>query len=87
VSDDSILFSRLLPQGPLVRVRRTTPAGTLPVAAVLEVERRAGSARGGYPPLLMSAEGASEAAVLDTLRAHAMNDRSLAELMREKGLQ
>ena len=88
--DDSILYTRLLAHGPAVRVRRTSAAGTVPVTAVLEVDRRAGTPReleGGFPPPLMVASGASEAAVLAELQPHALDDRVVAGLMREKGLR
>jgi hypothetical protein len=88
VSDDSILFTRRLPHGPAVRVRRTSDSGMVPVTAVLEVDRRAGTPReleGGFPPPLMIAEGASEREVLAALQPHALDDRMVAGLMREKG--
>jgi hypothetical protein len=71
-----------------VRVRRTSEPGTIPVTAVLEVDRRAGTPReleGGYPPPLMMVEGASEAEVLAALQPHALDDRMVAGLMRERG--
>ena len=90
VTDESILYSRLLPHGPAVRIRRTTERGVLPVTAVLEVDRRAGTPRefdGGYPPPLMIVEGDSERDVLTALEPHARDDRMVAGLMREKGLR
>jgi hypothetical protein len=90
VSDASILYSRLLAHGPAVRVRRTSEAGIVPVTAVLEVDRRAGTPReldGGYPPPLMIVEGPSEQHVLAALKPHALDDRMVAGLMREKGLR
>jgi hypothetical protein len=90
VPDDSILYTRFLAHGPAVRVRRTSDAGALPVTAVLEVDRRAGTPReleGGFPPPLMTASGESEAAVLAELQPHAVDDRVVAGLMREKGLR
>lgn len=88
--DDSILFRRTLPHGPAVRVRRTSDVGARPVVAVLEVDRRAGTPRehdGGFPPPLLTAEGATEAEVLTTLRPHALDDRLVAGLMQQKGLR
>lgn len=88
--DDSILFSRKLPHGPAVRVRRTSELGVLPVTAVLEVDRRAGTPRefdGGYPPPLLIAEGDTEGDVLAELEPRARDDRMVAGLMREKGLR
>ncbi|MEP6990206.1 MAG: hypothetical protein ABJA80_04680 [bacterium] len=88
--DDSILYSRRLPHGPAVRVRRTSEKGTQPVIAVLEVDRRAGTPRefdGGFPPPLMIVEGESETDVLAALGPPARDDRMVAGLMREKGLR
>ncbi len=88
--DDSILYSRRLPHGPAVRVRRTSESGVVPVTAVLEVDRRAGTPRefdGGFPPPLMIVEGDSEAEVLAALEPQARDDRMVAGLMREKGLR
>jgi hypothetical protein len=90
VTDDSILYSRILPHGPAVRVRRTSERGSVPVLAVLEVDRRAGTPReheGGFPPPLMSAEGTTEAEVLATLEPSARDDRTVAGLMYQKGLR
>ncbi len=73
-----------------MRVRRTSAAGVIPVTAVLEVDRRAGTPRefdGGYPPPLMIAEGTTEGDVLAALELPARDDSMLAGLMREKGLR
>ena len=88
VADDPILFKRTLPHGPAVRVRRTSLAGSTPVTAVLEVDRRAGTPRehdGGFPPPLLTVEAATEAEVLTALQGQALDDRLVAGLMREKG--
>ena len=90
MTDDPILFKRTLPHGPAVRVRRTSEAGTSPVTAVLEVDRRAGTPReheGGFPPPLLSVEAATEAEVLKALHEQALDDRLVAGLMRERGLR
>lgn len=90
MSDDSILFRRILPHGPAVRVRRTSDVGIRPVVAVLEVDRRAGTPRelgGGYLPPLLTAEGDTEGEVLATLQPHALDDRLVAGLMVRKGLR
>ena len=66
VPDTSILYSRRLPHGPVVRIRRTSDEGVQPVIAVLEVDRRAGTPRefeGGFPPPLVISEGTTEAEV------------------------
>lgn len=83
-----ILYLRQLPHGPAVRVRRTSPDGTTPVVAVLEVDRRYGTPRDatvGDPPALMQVEGPSEDDVLRQLETHAGNDQMIVRLMREKG--
>jgi len=84
-----VLFERILAHGPAVRVRRTSEAGAVPVIAVLEVDRRAGTPRAGIgtPPPLMRSEGNSEAEVLASLEPHAKDDRMIAQLMREQGLR
>ena len=90
MTDDSILYIRKLPHGPAVRVRRTSGRGEVPVIAVLEVDRRAGTPRehdGGFPPPLMTVEGSSEADVLASLEPSARDDRTVAGLMYQKGLR
>jgi hypothetical protein len=87
--DDGVLFERVLPHGPAVRIRRTSEPGTLPVTAVLEVDRRAGTPRAGIgtPPPLMVCEASSEAEIISLLETHARDDRTIVQLMREKGLR
>lgn len=84
-----ILYERLLPHGPAVRVRRTSDEGSLPVTAVLEVDRRAGTPREGVgtPPPLLQCEAETEADALAILAPHARNDRRIVQLMRDKGLR
>jgi hypothetical protein len=84
-----ILYERFMPHGPAVRVRRTSEAGAVPVTAVIEVDRRAGTPRAGVgmAPPLMHCEASSEAEVLAALESHARDDRVIAQLMREKGLR
>ena len=85
-----ILFSRMLPHGPQVRIRRTSADGADRVTAVLEVERRFGTARasrGGIPPALIESEGESESAVLATLEPLARDDAAIARLLTERGLR
>lgn len=85
-----ILYHRTLPYGPAVRIRRTSPPGAAEVTAVLEVDRRYGTTRereGGEPPPLMTARGASEAAVLAELESHARDDATVVRLMRERGVR
>ena len=91
MADDStdILYERFLPHGPAVRIRRTSGAGALPVVAVLEVDRRAGTPRAGIgtPPPLMQCEAPTEGEVLSMLEPHAKDDRAIVQLLREKGLR
>ena len=90
MTTDVILFSRLLPQGPEVRIRRTSAAEADRVTAVLEVDRRAGTPRaslGGNPPPLMESAGATEREVLATLEPLARDDAAIARLLRERGLR
>ena len=84
---DDILYHRLLPHGPAVRIRRTSSDGSMPVVAVLEVDRRAGTPREdvGDPPPLLQCEGASEREVVESLEPQARDDRRVVQLMREKG--
>lgn len=85
---DDILYRRKLVNGPEVRIRRTSPKGTTPVTAVLDVDRRAGTPRekdGGTPPPLRQVQGPSEAAVVAALKSEADDDRAIAGLMRTKG--
>jgi hypothetical protein len=83
-----VLYERLLPpEGPAVRIRRTSEPGAMPVTAVLEVERRVKRAvPGGHPPRLLSITADSEAEVLAFLEPKAAEDQTITELMREKGL-
>ena len=84
---DGILYERLLPDGPAVRIRQTSEPGLMPVTAVLEVERRIKRAvPGGQPPQLMSASAESVAEVLAYLEPRAREDQSVQELMRQVGL-
>lgn len=84
-----VLYERLLPQGPAVRIRRTSPEGEVPVTVVLEVERRAGTPREGvgHPPALLMCEADSERDALARLRQDADDDRAVARLMLERGLR
>lgn len=86
---EHILYKRLLPHGPAVRIRRTSETGVVPVIAVLEVDRRAGTPREGVgtPPSLMTAEGPTEADVVAKLEPHAADDRAIVQLIRQHGLR
>lgn len=89
MSDDGILYERILPHGPAVRIRRTSDPGGIPVMAVLEVDRRAGTPRAGIgtPPPLLECEAQSDEDALEKLRPHAEDDRTIVQLMRERGLR
>jgi len=90
VTPTNILYTRFMSHGPAVRVRRTSDQGVVPVVAVLEVDRRAGTPRanlGGNPPPLLIAEGTSEVDVLASLKPSADDDHAIARLLREKGLR
>jgi len=84
-----VLYERVLPHGPAVRIRRTSEDGVIPVTAVLEVDRRAGTPREGVgtSPPLMQCEAGSEAEVIESLTPHANDDRMIVQLLREKGLR
>lgn len=85
---DEILYRRKMIHGPEVRIRRTSPAGTAPVIAVLDVDRRAGTPRekdGGTPPPLKQVQAPTEADVIALLKREADDDRAIAGLMRAKG--
>lgn len=86
---EAILYKRVLPHGPAVRIRRTSEDGAVPVTAVLEVDRRAGTPREGMgtPPSLLAAEGKTEAEVIAKLEPQASDDRAIIQLLREKGLR
>jgi hypothetical protein len=87
--EDGVLYQRLMSHGPSVRIRRTSAPGAVPVTAVLEVDRRAGTPREGLgtPPPLMQCEAPSEAEARAMLEPHANEDRTLVQLMHEKGLR
>ena len=88
--ESPILYERSLPHGPTVRIRRTSETGMTPVRAVLEIDRRAGTARAApasVPPALLSADGDTEHAVMDRLGPLATNDAALARLLRESGMR
>ena len=84
------LYLRPLPDGPAVRIRRTSAPGAVPITAVLEVDRRYGTPReheGGFPPPLAHAEGTTEAEVVGMLAGWAKDDSTIVRLMRERGLR
>jgi hypothetical protein len=88
MSDDGVLFQRIMAHGPAVRIRRTSDEGKTPVTVVLEVDRRAGTPRDGLgtPPPLMACEAATEAEALAMLEPQAHDDRAIIQLLYAKGL-
>jgi hypothetical protein len=84
-----ILYQRLMGHGPSVQIRVTSASGESPITAILEVDRRAGTPRAGVGTLpgLAHCEAPSEADALAALEAQARDDRTIAMLMREKGLR
>lgn len=86
----AILYERTMAPGSVVRIRRLTPDGTVPVRAVIEVDRRAGTPRskgGGHPPPLMAVEGESEPAVVASLMPFAQEDAAIARLLAQRGVR
>lgn len=85
------LYERPHGSGAIVRIRRVTAEGEVPVKAVLEVDRRGGELRPGqtpgHPPSLAEAEGPTESAALAALIDHAMEDSTIARLMRDRGIR
>jgi hypothetical protein len=84
-----ILYRRVMAHGPAVLIRRVSDAGTTPVVAVLEVDRRAGTPREGIgsPPPLAQIEAPSEADVVAALEIQARDDRIIVQLLHAKGLR
>ncbi len=84
-----ILYRRVMGHGPAVLIRRISDAGAIPVVAVLEVDRRAGTPREGIgkAPPLVRIEAPSEAEAIEALEAQAEDDRIIVQLMHAKGLR
>ena len=84
-----ILYERTMPNGAVVRIRRITASGAVPVRAVIEVDRRAGTPRAtagaGTPPPLMAVEGATDAGVTASLLPFAEDDSAVARLISQRG--
>jgi hypothetical protein len=78
-------------EGHVVRIRRLTPDGAVPVRAVIEIDRRADGPRvragGSHALVLMSAEGESEPAVVASLLPHMLDDESVAQLIARHSLR
>lgn len=89
-SDSPILYERSTTRGPVVRIRRVPAATAGMVAAVIELDRRAGTPRakdGGIPPALMAVEGKSADAVVASLLPFAEDDAAIARLSAERGIR
>jgi len=86
---EDVLFHRVMPHGPSVRIRRTSGIGVTPVALVLEIDRRAGTPREGQgtPPALAHSEAATEGEAMAALEPQARDDRRVIQLLRAKGLR
>jgi hypothetical protein len=86
---DDILYRRVMAHGPAVVIRRVSEAGAIPVAAVLEVERRAGTPREGVgiPPPLAQVDAESDEAAVAALEAQASDDRAIVQLLHDRGLR
>ncbi|MFI5229335.1 MAG: hypothetical protein ACHQWU_09720 [Gemmatimonadales bacterium] len=84
-----ILYERVMGHGPSIQIRVTSASGESPITAVLEVDRRAGTPRAGLGTLpgLARCEAPSEADALAVLEPKASDDRTIAMLMRERGLR
>lgn len=80
-----ILYERQMSEGTMVRIRRVTPTGGIPVRAVIEVDRRNSGPhqRGGSagPPPLMAVEGETEQVVVASLLPFAEEDEALSRLL------
>jgi hypothetical protein len=85
-----ILYERTTTRGPVVRIRRVQAATAGMVAAVIEVDRRAGTPRaadGGIPPALMAVEGDNDNAVVASLIPFAEDDSAIARLLAARGIR
>ena len=87
---NDILYERETTRGPIVRIRRVAAATEGSIAAVIEVDRRAGTPRakdGGIPPALMAVEGDSQDAVVASLLPFAEDDAAIARLLAARGIR
>lgn len=83
-----ILYERVLPEGPSVRIRVTTPPGALPLTVVLEIERRVSQVPKvprGAPPRLAEATANSADEALAALLPLAENDGAISRMLRDGG--
>ena len=85
----TILYERILANGPAVRIRVVSPPGAERVKAVLEIDRRTSTAHAtsrGMPPRLVEVAGGSVREVLGLLQPYASNDAVIGRLLAEKGI-
>jgi hypothetical protein len=90
IDKTGVLYERKTSLGPVVRIRRVEAATPGAIAAVVEVDRRAGTPReeeGGIPPALMAVEGDTEAAVVASLLPFADDDSAIARLLAARGIR
>lgn len=90
IDKTGVLYERKTSLGPVVRIRRVESATAGSVAAVVEVDRRAGTPReieGGIPPALMAVEGDTEDAVVASLLPFADDDSAIARLLAARGIR
>ncbi len=83
-----VLYERMMPEGATVRIRRVTPAGGIPVRAVVEVDRRNSGPRSvdvhKLPPALMAVEGETEQGVVAALLPFVEQDGAVARLLAQR---
>ncbi len=84
-----VLYERVMPGGAVVRIRRLTPAGEVPVRAAIELDRRNSGPRragaGTSPPPLMAVESDSDQGVVAALLPFAEDDAAIARLIAGRG--
>lgn len=90
IDKTGVLYERKTSLGPVIRIRRVASATEGSIAAVIEVDRRAGTPReieGGIPPALMAVEGDTEDAVVASLLPFADDDAAIARLLAARGIR
>ena len=75
------LYERVLPQGPVVRIRRVPPTLGGAVCAVIEVDRRVGRPRQDIDPADVPPP------VMASLLPFAEDDAAVARLLAERGMR
>lgn len=90
IDKTGVMYERKTTLGAVVRIRRVESATAGSIAAVVEVDRRAGTPReieGGIPPALMAVEGDTEDAVVASLLPFADDDAAIARLLAARGIR